>query len=60
MNKKIEEYKKKVKKIERTIITLALMVFLLGVLISIVQYGIKKSKANKEKQNSSNGEYSIN
>ena len=46
MNKKIEEYKKKVKKIERTIITLALMVFLLGVLISIVQYGIKKSKAN--------------
>lgn len=60
MNKKIEEYKKKVKKIERTIITLAFSLFLLGVLISIVQYGLKKSKSNEEKQNSSSGECSIN
>ena len=56
MNKNIEEYKKKFNKIIRTIKLLAIFIFILGILISIVQYTINKSKSIREKQNSVNGD----
>lgn len=59
MSKNIKEYKKKAKRIEKTLITVSILIFVLGVLISIVQYGIKKNMSNQEKQNASSGEYSI-
>lgn len=51
MNSKIEEYRKKAKKLNRTIISIAVSIFLLGVLISISYYAINKlnSKNNSSK-----------
>ncbi len=56
MNKKVEEYVKKYNRIIKTLITLAIAIFLLGVLISIVQYLINKSQSNEEPQNIANGD----
>lgn len=56
MNKKTDEYIKKAKKINRTIIILAISIFLLGVLISIVYYVMNKKEPIDEIQMSSNGE----
>ena len=50
MNRKLEEYKKKANKINRTIIALGISIFLLGLVISIVIYSIKQREANIENQ----------
>lgn len=50
MNKKIEVYVKKAKKINRTIIALAISIFLLGILISIVYFVINKKQPIDEIQ----------
>ncbi len=61
MNKEIEKYKKKFNKLIKTIKLLGISIFFLGVLISIVQYTINKSKSSQEEQNidSQSTNYSI-
>ena len=54
MNRKIEEYKKKANRIIKTIEILAIAIFLLGVLISIVYFINSRSKSMEENQNTSN------
>lgn len=56
MNKKLNEYKKKFNKIIKTFEILAILIFLLGVLISIVQYTMNKSKSLEENQKGVNGD----
>lgn len=62
MNQKREEYKKKAIKIIKTLKLLGISIFLLGVLVSIVQYTINKSKSNEDNQNIAvdNTDYTIN
>lgn len=55
MNKKLEEYKKRANKIVKTIKLIGISIFLLGVLISIVQYTMNKAKSEQENQNASTG-----
>ena len=56
MNRKIEEYKKKANRIVKTIEIIAIAVFLLGVLISIIYFINSRSKSLEENPNSSNGD----
>lgn len=48
MNKKIEEYKKRANRIARTIQMIAVSILILGIIISVVQYVINKSKSDIE------------
>ena len=56
MNKKLEEYQKKANKIVKTFKLLGILIFILGVLISIVQYTLNRSRSDEEAQNAQNGE----
>ena len=62
MNKKLEKYEKKFNKIIRTFKLLGITIFLLGIVISIVQYTMNKSKSREENQQTENENpnYSIN
>ena len=61
MNKKLEEYKKKSNRIINTFKLLGISIFLLGVLISIVQYVMNKAKSEEMNQqiDSESAEYKI-
>ena len=54
MNKKTNEYTKKINRLIKTFIWIAILVFLLGVLISIVQYAREKMKSQNNANKSSN------
>ncbi len=56
MNRKLEVYVKKAKRIYRTVIILGILIFLLGVLISIVYNKFSKKEPIDEVQTSSNGD----
>lgn len=60
MNKKTNEYTKKINRLIKTFIWIAILVFLLGVLISIVQYAREKMKSQNNANKSSNEQYIIN
>lgn len=47
MSKKIDDYKMKVKKLEKTVILIGVLILLLGVLISIAYYTVNRGKLNK-------------
>lgn len=46
MSKKIDDYKMKVKKLEKTVILIGVLILLLGVLISIAYYTVNRGKLN--------------
>lgn len=60
MNRKLEEYKKKSNKIIKSIQILGILIFLLGVLTSIVQYVINKSEITQENQKASAESFNYN
>ena len=60
MNKKTNEYTKKINRLIKTFIWIAILVFLLGVLISIVQYAREKMKSQNNNSESANEQYMIN
>lgn len=59
MNKKLKEYIKKSNRIIRTFIMLGITIFILGVVISIMYFNVKKKRSNENMQLISSGDGSV-